>query len=1271
MENFAESNSTLVSKVPMLRPNEFDMWKIRIKQYILLTDYSMWDIIENGPSEAGKIGADGKRTPPKTDAERKTRQTEMKALSTLLLAIPNEYQHQFCNCTDAEMLWNALEKRFSSTKSTKRNQKAILKQQYENFMSTKNESMTQTFDRFNKLIGELATVGNDQLEEKELDDLYNDLRVFESEVEAKKRPSGYVHNVALLSASTDSTSNPESVSTANGANQEKGTETVFEAFLASHGNSSLINDDLEQLHPDDLEEMDIKWQMAMLSMRVKKFIKRTGRNNFSQRREDGAGFDKSKVECYKCHQKGHFARECRSGVSHNNNHQQTQSGSFNNNISSAQALVSQQGMGFDWSDQAEEAIQSQALMAEVSDLPTEVTSNLCSPNCINTVKRYRDHNQNMSDYLKRLEKDIKDYVRIVERFEEQIKGFQANELQHSYDTNYWKWEKNDLELQLTRSKEESEKLRGELAKVKLDGTIPHHHPITTTKGATEIDPLDEVVVKDKTEKEVVKDKDNTVSGEIPIENHIITNEGCGKHWIKSNEIEKTEGKNKKVHYKQTTVVNPIPCKQCACSKSEPQKHDKPRGNQRNWNNQWAQKQGIDLSKINRPKPCFICGKIKHLAKYCFFNPINQQMNFQRFVQKPVGYRKAGKKHVMKKSVETKGPMKNKVLKESVLIWVPRSTKTVSIADRDSAARSITAATSVSTADNFNTTNTVTTANTVTTSNKVSTAKHASAANTVSTSKTSTASSKCVSKPIIVTKYSRNKKSKFKNLGNQQLKGKSIWHVDSGCSRHMTGNMSCLQDFKHINDGHVAFGDNFTSSKISGKGNVTKGKMTFEDVYYVDQLKYNLLSVSQVCDKQHSILFTNTECMILAPGFKVVDESMILLRTPRKDNVYCLDMDNVDSDSSLNCLVSKASVDESSLWHRRMCHMNFKTMNKLVKNNLVRGLPSKVFSCDDHCFACLKGKQQKTSHKTKEINTISSCLQLLHMDLFGPTNVMSIGKKSYCLVIVDDYSRFTWVYFLRTKDETKKGIERQYSAPRTPQQNGVAERRNKTLIEAARSLLVDSKLPITFWAESKAYRVFNSSSRLIEESDNVKCNENTPNPIGSGPQWLFDIDSLTNSFGFSSDDYAGSGSGGSGTTQVQDSISQYVIFPIPTVDLCEKEPSTGPNQSEEESRDEENQENQEPEVAAENTSVDLNDSNLEVGLNEEPSHHTRIQKNHPPQLIIGDISSTMITRNQSRLQEMQDQQHTVLSCFLSQLEPKKAHDAMKESSWIEAMQEELL
>ncbi|KAJ9544607.1 hypothetical protein OSB04_024314 [Centaurea solstitialis] len=247
----------------------------------------------------------------------------------------------------------------------------------------------------------------------------------------------------------------------------------------------------------------------------------------------------------------------------------------------------------------------------------------------------------------------------------------------------------------------------------------------------------------------------------------------------------------------------------------------------------------------------------------------------------------------------------------------------------------------------------------------------------------------------------------------------------------------------------------------------------------------------------------------------------MLRTPRKDNVYCLDIEDAFSLSSLNCLFSKASVSESSLWRRRMCQMNFKNMNLLVKNNLVRGLPAKEFSCDDHCVACHKGKQHKSSHKSKEVNTISPPLQLLHMDLFGSTNVMSIGKKSYCLVIVGDYSRFTWVYFLRTKDETsglikpfvlrmenktslkvkvirsdngtefknanlnsfceEKGIERQYSAPRTPQQNGVAERRNRTLIEAARTMLVDSKHPITFWAEAVNTACYVQNRVLIVKS----------------------------------------------------------------------------------------------------------------------------------------------------------------------------------------------
>ncbi|KAJ9543912.1 hypothetical protein OSB04_023619 [Centaurea solstitialis] len=356
--------TVLVSKVPMLKPNEFDMWKIRIRQYMLLTDYGMWEVVENGPGTDEEVAEGAARPPPRSDADRKRRQTKMKALSTLLLAIPNEYQHQFSSCTDAKALWTALEKRFSRTKSTKRNEKAILKQQYENFTSLKNESMTQTFDRFNKLIGELATVDvkmdkddvnrkflrslgeewtiytvsfrqGDDLEDKELEDLYNDLRIFvgmifEAEVEATKKPIGYSHNTALLSSenpssfnttaftnttpSYNNTTSNENISNKNScASQESNDDTVLEAFLASHVKSSLINDDLDQINADDLEEMDIKWQMAMLTLRMKRFIRRTGRNNFDVKRGDKARFDKSKVRCYKCNEPGHFARECKGG----------------------------------------------------------------------------------------------------------------------------------------------------------------------------------------------------------------------------------------------------------------------------------------------------------------------------------------------------------------------------------------------------------------------------------------------------------------------------------------------------------------------------------------------------------------------------------------------------------------------------------------------------------------------------------------------------------------------------------------------------------------------------------------------------------------------------------------------------------------------------------------------------------------------------------------------------------------------------------------------
>nr|GEU36480.1 putative ribonuclease H-like domain-containing protein [Tanacetum cinerariifolium] len=348
-------------------------------------------------------------------------------------------------------------------------------------------------------------------------------------------------------------------------------------------------------------------------------------------------------------------------------------------------------------------------------------------------------------------------------------------------------------------------------------------------------------------------------------------------------------------------------------------------------------------------------------------------------------------------------------------------------------------------------------------------------------------------------------------------------IDGGCSRHMTGNMSYLSDFEEINGGYVAFGRNPKGGKISGKGKIRTGKLDFDDVYFVRELKFNLFSVSQMCDKKNSVLFKNTECIVLSPEFKLLDENQVLLRVPRENNVYNVDLKHIVSSRDLTCLFAKATLDESNLCHRRLGHINFKTMNKLVKGNLVRGLPSKVFEINHTCVACKKGKQHRASCKTKPVSSVNQPLQRLHMDLFGPTFVKSLNKKSYCLIVTDDYSRFTWVFFLATKDETSlilktfimgienqlslrvkiirndnetefknndlnqfcgmKGIKREFNVPRTPQQNGIAERKNRTLIEADRIMLANSLLSIPFWADAVNTACYVQNTVLVTKPHN--------------------------------------------------------------------------------------------------------------------------------------------------------------------------------------------
>ncbi|GJY72245.1 retrovirus-related pol polyprotein from transposon TNT 1-94 [Tanacetum coccineum] len=247
------------------------------------------------------------------------------------------------------------------------------------------------------------------------------------------------------------------------------------------------------------------------------------------------------------------------------------------------------------------------------------------------------------------------------------------------------------------------------------------------------------------------------------------------------------------------------------------------------------------------------------------------------------------------------------------------------------------------------------------------------------------------------------------------------------------------------------------------------------------------------------------------------EGVDLLLGSQDTNLYTISLDDMLKSSPI-CLLSKASKTKSWLWHRRLSHLNFGTLNKLAKDGLARGIPRLKFQKDHLCSACALGKSKKSSHQPKAEDTNQEKLYLLHMDLCGPMRVASINGKRYILVIVDDYSRFTWVRFLKTKDEAPAaiikcikniqvclnatvrnvrtdngtefvnqtlrefyenvGISHQTFVARTPQQNGVVKRRNRTLVEAAQTMLIFSKAPLFLWAEAINTACYTQNRSLI-------------------------------------------------------------------------------------------------------------------------------------------------------------------------------------------------
>ncbi|GJY85949.1 putative ribonuclease H-like domain-containing protein [Tanacetum coccineum] len=1099
------TTNNLTARLPILNLGDYDIWLMRIEQYFLMTDYCLWEVIKNGNKVLRRTVGTVEQVYELTTAEEKQDiRNEMKARATLLMALPNKDQLKFHSFQDTKLLMEAIKKRYGGNKESKKTHALIWR---------------------NKV--EIETIS--------LDDLNNNLKKYKPEISGSSSTSQNSQNVAFVSNNTNNTN-----STNKADDTAHGVSTTH-----THGNG------VNSISLDNLCDV-----MDMLTIRARRFIKRIGKKlDINGQR---VSFDKSKVECFNCHKHGHFVRECRFPRNQENKGRENTIRTIVVETPTQNALIAQDGIGgYDWSYQAEEEQPTNhALMAftssgSSSSSDSEVDS--CSKTCVKAYATLKEQYDNLSSDYKKSQFNLVSYKAGLESVEARLAHYKKNEAVFEESINVLKLEVrlrdnalNEYKMNLEKAEKERDQLKQTLEKFQNSSKslnnilesqvidkfkiglgydaataaspgvesfvnltdksgsdkryqyvppyltrnfIPHKPDLTFMDEIVESENLDVTTVVTPSNDKTVENKgvSNTVESNVVRMNN--TSAPIIEDWNSDDESE--------IDYTLRPSTEKIKSvKTVRETDATKQNKQYPRGNQRNWNNLMSQRLGSDFKMTN--KACYVCGSFEHLHYVC-----------DKKVERTVWKNSRRVNHKIFTNKMTHPHPKRRFVPQAVL------TKSEKISTAGAAVNTI---------------------------RPVNTAK-TKAVNTVRS--VNTAASKQIGNP-------------------QQKEYKEKGVIDSGCSRHMTGNKCYLDEYEDYDGGFVSFGDG--KGRISGKGKIKTGSLDFDDVYFCKELKYNLFSVSQICDKKNNVLFTDTECLVLSSNFKLLDESQVLLRVPRKDNIYSVDLKSV--------------------------------------------VPT-------------GGKQHKASYKTKLMNSISKPLHMLHMDLFGPTNVKSLMKKPYCLVVTDDFSRFYWVFFLATKDQTSgilktfiteienqldhkvkvirsdnrtkfknsiinqfcemKGIKREFSMARTPQQNGVAQRKNRTLIEAARTMIVDTKLPTTFWAEavntacyvlnrvlvikphnktpyelisgrpplvdfmkpfgcpvailntrdhlgkfdgkadegyfvrysvvSNSIRVFNKRTRVVEETLNIRFLENTPNVNRNGPDWIFDVDSLSISMNY--------------------------------------------------------------------------------------------------------------------------------------------------------------
>nr|GEV56226.1 putative ribonuclease H-like domain-containing protein [Tanacetum cinerariifolium] len=735
---------------------------------------------------------------PTTVEQKLARKNELKACGTLLMALPDKHQLKFNSHKDAKTLMEAIDKRFGLDQIHDMLQKLV--SQLEIYgVSLSQEDVNLKF--LHSLPSEWKTHtliwrNKTNLEDKSLDDLFNSLKIYESEVKHSSSLGTDSHNLSFLSSTLNDSTN-DSVSaavnvSAVGAklsastlpNVDSLSNAVIYSFFASQSSSpQLDNEDLKQIDVDDLKEMDLKWQMAMLTVRARRFLQMTGRNLVTNG-PTSMGFDMAKVECYNCPRKGHFARECRT---------------------------------YDWSYQAEEEPTNFALMAFTSSSSNSSSDNevsSCSNACSKAYSQLQTQYDTSTENFRKSQFDVMSYQAGLESVEARLLVYKQNEsvLEENIKLPNIEVQVRDTALTTLRQKLNTTKKERDDLNMKLEKFQTSSKRLTDLLAIQTFDKAG-LGYNSQVFTNAIFDCDNYYSFESDSDS-----------WPPSNLYDRF------VPSGRYHVVPPP-----VAGTFMPPKPDLV------FHTPYSNENEHLAFNVTKDVPSF--AQSPELVK----SPRHSDCDFhaRKLTQRPSASRDIHKQYAPMN--HSKFPL-----------------------------------------------------------HKVSAAAPSKSQPVLTTSDRTGKQGTWVWKPkCLVLDHDLRTTSASMTLKRFEYND-ALGVIDSGCSRHMIGNMSYLFDFEEFNGGYVAFGANPKGGKITGTCTIKTRKLDFDDVYFVKELKFNLFSVSQMCDKKNSVLFTDTECLVLSSDFKLPDASHVLLRFPRENNMYNVNLKDIIPSRDLNLIINCAA-----------------------------------------------------------------------------------------------------------------------------------------------------------------------------------------------------------------------------------------------------------------------------------------------------------------------------------------------------------------------------